>query len=287
MDNSFMRTADSMLEKLKEIIRADSEASADPLERTPLIRLGQTIRELAPDNIGAKNFVWAIRKLAESVPAFTLKETKNLLGLIYFSRMAASDYRDAFLRMYRKWERTEDNAGQRAEIFRLLSKFEGYRFTRKDITNEEAIRRQNPWLWIDVAAIDNWDLALEETKKCLARDRNVRPVLSRLRDWWNKRGEILLLDFKRYLLESFSQEDLLKIRRWFHSVGVTEATLNRYWEGHMRTEDMIEFCSALLSQQPSKRDAADESSGDFGRVPRPDLQGLETSLNERCTYSQT
>jgi hypothetical protein len=225
--NEALLKAENMKAYIIELISTEAKKQdTDRLGRSSLVILSDYIETLPPDNKIRNNFEWTIQQIAHNLSTLNEKQIANLLKLISFSHVNKSVFQDNFIAAIQKWGKSQTNIKEKAMLLRFLVSLD-YHFTPIQIEHEYEIKQNYPWIWIDLMAPINWNAALPAIQVQLRKEKDIKPVLGRLKTWWNIRATELINDIGTNLVDYIDPNDLPKVIHWFKASGFDQKEIDR------------------------------------------------------------
>jgi hypothetical protein len=168
-------------ENLKRLLFNDENSQENKSGETPLIQCINYINSdkfLNTDQILLEKYLRNI--FDNEFENFNSKTLSNFLFMI--SSITITDktiFRDICLKKYRKLLKSKQAIEKRSLLINLLSEIE-YKFTKKDIIENEDIKPSDPWTYIEMLADFDTKQADEEIRKHIEVYQDITGLLLRL-----------------------------------------------------------------------------------------------------------
>jgi len=185
------------LSVLKEILEEDEQTESRS-GNTRLLLLAQEIKATWQNHGNRKIFELAVKNSYLLLPLLSSEGAINLHYLLKAAKVDPLLWAKSYRKMLARdiWD---GRTRQRAEIFRLLAD-SNQGFSPEELENEWEIKKQFPWLWIDIAARSYWVGVRKEVSIRLKKgtDSVTEELLIRISLWYRLRGEGLLADIQEW-----------------------------------------------------------------------------------------
>lgn len=210
---------DKLTNNLFNIIKSEASSISDKDGETVLLRYAKNVSE---DNDKTKLAIEEINSL--KIEKLTPIEISAFLSFLHYAKIPISKIQGILLNYIRKKEVTHDEILKRGLLIRFLSEKSEDSISLSMLMDNNLLRKNEPWLWIDSMVKINFEMAAIEITDQIKKnsDMSIKNLLIRIPVWEHfvSRDSLTLAIGKWHA--GASKEFRHKFNKWIERYGIIE-----------------------------------------------------------------